>query len=226
MMHHYIKKIFVFFSVTFFSVFIIESIAIAYTDAPILTQLYAQAVEQYKTTIKQLDELKIQGENLDALKKQGQNLYKDYKFVKRFSLDHEINRVKSDLASLTYLDSFEGASNKDKFTLLQAEIDKRFKSAPKAGQKKTQLQKDLSDVVKQLESLETLKQTKLQESEVAASGNMPMENSLASIASSLDILVALEVEKKQLRMKKDMDAKLLLIDKELAKMKHFSGQKD
>lgn len=150
----------------------------------IVTEIRAQTAQ----VVKQLKEMKSANDSLKEIYETSGKVYEEYKFVRDFSIEGEIRRMRSSIEGVTNLHHLGQASPEGKFRLLRAEIRQRY-----AEDKNTR--DDMLRRVDELERIEQLQKAKLKEAEDAAGGRMTDKNINASNASSAAILAVGELER-------------------------------
>ena len=167
-----------------------------------LTYVYNVLKEQYANQIEMIREAKVQSDNLRKVKDFADTAKREYDFVRNFDLERELNKIKNDIVGLTLLDNMDGADPERKFDLLSREIDNRFENDDsEAG---ADARRKLSSRLASLKRLFELQNTKAEEAENLAKGDMSEKENNASTASSCALLAALELSREQRRIEQEM----------------------
>ena len=178
---------------------VVSSGANALGDGPSIMAVVTELKKQYTLIMKQLKEARAASDTLRSVYDVSGKMYDEYKFVKNFSAEAEINNILKDIDGLTGLDELGEVDAEGKFRLLRAEINRRFTSEDQA--KEAALNR-----LSEIERLEKLKQKKLQEAADASGGKLTMKGLQSSMASSNALWTAWEIEKKQKKLRKEMRA--------------------
>ena len=166
-------------------------------DTPSIMAVVAELKKQYTQILKQLKEAKAANDTLRSVYDVSGKVYDEYKFVKNFSAEAEVNNIIRDIDGLTGLDDLGETDAEGKFKTLRAEINRRFKKEDKG--KEVMLNR-----VAEMERLELLKKKKLKESAASAGGKLTDKGLQSSMASSNALLAAWEIEKKQKEIRQKM----------------------
>ncbi len=166
-------------------------------EGPSIMAVVAELKKQYAQILKQLKEAKAANDTLRGVYDVSGKVYNEYKFVKNFNAEAEVNNIIRDVDGLTGLNNLGKTDAEGKFKILRAEINRRFKSEDK--NKEVMLNR-----VQEIERLELLKRKKLKEAAAAAGGKLTDKGLQSSMASSNSLLAAWEIEKKQKEIRKGM----------------------
>jgi hypothetical protein len=167
-----------------------------------LTYVYKVLKEQYANQIELIRQAKIQSENVIKVKEYAVQAKKEYDFARNFDLEREIAKIKNDISRLTLLDNADGVDPERQFDLLSREIDRRFEDDDsEAG---IEAHRKLSSRMASLKRLHELQNTKAEEAEKLAKGEMSEKENNASVASSCALIAALELSKEQRRIEQEM----------------------
>lgn len=166
-----------------------------------LSQLYA-VMKEYLDNAKQvLQEARIQSDNLKDMRDLSKEVYKEYKFVKNFNAQYEIDRLQDDINGLTYLDNMDGKSTKEQINLLLKEVDRRIRRSTTA--KEREKHKQTKEHLLTIERLSALQDAKTQEvADITSQANN--EKTLqASTASSTALISSLMLAEEQRRLQRE-----------------------
>lgn len=167
-----------------------------------LTYVYKVLKEQYANQIELIRQAKIQSENVIKVKEFATTAKKEYDFARNFDLERELDKIKNDIGGLTLIDNMEGADAERKFDLLSREVDKRFEDDDsEAGM---EAYRKLSSRLASLKRFHELQETKAEEAENLARGDMSEKENSASVASSCALLAALELSREKRRIEEEM----------------------
>lgn len=163
----------------------------------VLSAMYLEMKAQYAVVMDQLEQAKKSSDLLNDVKNTSKDLVDEYKFIKGFSLDAEINAIKSDVLGLTYLDSYNSnMTSLQKIELMNAELDKRVQ----ANELTAFESEDLKGKYAKLIYLEELENKKLSEASQASNGTMNSKNLATSNASSNAMIAASRVGEDRRRL--------------------------
>lgn len=170
----------------------------------VLSAMYLEMKAQYAVVMDQLEQAKKSSDLLNDVKNTSKDLVDEYKFIKGFSLDAEINAIKSDVLGLTYLDSYNSnMTSMQKIELMNAELDKRVQ----ANELTTFESEDLKGKYAKLIYLEELENKKLSEASQASNGAMNSKNLATSNASSNAMIAASRVGEDRRRLEAEIKEK-------------------
>ena len=167
-----------------------------------LTYVYNVLKEQYANQIELIRQAKIQSENVIKVKEFADTAKKEYDFARNFDLEREIGKIKNDIKGLTLMDNMEGADTERQFDLLSREIDNRFEYDD--SETGIEAHRRLSSRLASLKRLHELQNTKTEEAEKLARGDMSEKENNASMASSCALIAALELSREQRRIEEEM----------------------
>ena len=103
-------------------------------DTQVLSQMYAALKEQLEALKEQLEEVKVASDQAFKAREYLNAVRDEYRFVKSFDPQREINSLVGWADGMTNLNDLEGQNWQQRWYLLSDEIDKRFEQsdAPKA----------------------------------------------------------------------------------------------
>jgi hypothetical protein len=167
-----------------------------------LTYVYNVLKDQYANQIELIRQAKIQSESVVKVKEFAVTAKREYEFSRNFDLERELAQIQDDIAGLSLLDNMDGADPQRLFDLLMREIDNRFEDddseAGRAARRK------LTSHLASIKRLNELQDTKAEEAQELAAGEMSEKESGASVASSCALMAALELSREQRRIEQEM----------------------
>ncbi len=189
-----------------------------------LTKIYAILTTKYSAVLKTLQELKTQNAFLTDMVDKARLLKKEYDFVRNFSVEAVINRVKNDFENLTLLDNLDGRSPVRQFEMMLTEIDRRF---DKPNDEDEKIKRKLKGRVKELQRLQALLEAKLEEAKTLTENDSNIKSINNSIATTNCLLLSLEAQRQQreileqvqdINEEKEMESQIDDFEKALRKM--------
>lgn len=177
----------------------------------VLSAIYLETKKQYEEAKKHLESLQAANDTLQDINSFSKDLVHEYKFVKNFSLESEIQNIVTDIDNLTMIDELiEHGGDMDwtqKLSYINAEVDRRIARRRANGEDITDdEEKALKDAYIAMLKNQEAERAKLAEAAAASAGKMNDKNLSSSMASSLAILAALELAKKK-KEQQDMMAR-------------------
>ena len=188
----------VLFIITNLYVSLINADALGASDSVMIAKLSAivkQLKKDYDEQLKSVREATIQSKELVNLNKQYREIRKEYKFITNFSLDREINNIRSDLEGLSMLDDLGNRDLESKLNIISGEIERRAR-LPEENKTELISLKAIEADLKKLKQLERTQRKILDQQQKIADGNMSSKQLANITARNSSLLLSLQLQKR------------------------------